>query len=144
MDKEKISFIYPTLIQEGMSPSNMYPPTISMKINQHVKNMIGITAGFYIKTIGTYIIEVEIRHVDDNVKLEGDFYGTIETKYIEKIEESHQLAVYTMLSDNTDFSKNGFYEVSVRFFKASNGEKIGERLDENKCFFYVSHEDGLK
>lgn len=145
MEQEKISFVYPSLIEEGMSATGMYPPTLSMKINNpERKNMIGITAGFNIKTVGIYIIEVETKHVDDNAKAELSFYGLIETKYLERIDESNQLAVYTMLSDNTDLSNNGFYEVSVRFFRSSNGVKIGNSLDEKKCFFYVSHKDGLK
>ncbi|MEI9628630.1 hypothetical protein [Phytobacter diazotrophicus] len=145
MEQEKISFVYPSLIDEGMSAEGMYPPTLSMKIsNLERKNMIGVTAGFNIRTVGIYVIEVEIKHSDDTSKAESSFYGLIETKYLEKIDNSNQLAIYTMLSDNTDLSRNGFYTVSVRFFKSSSGEKVGDSLDEKTCFFYVSHEDGLK
>ncbi|HDT5219227.1 TPA: hypothetical protein RCG95_001978 [Enterobacter roggenkampii] len=142
MEQEKISFVYPTLMREGMFAGGIYAPDLSMVIDRkEQKTPIAVTAGFLMKSVEMYVIEVEINAMDAPSPTEHSLSGHIQTKYIERIKDGGQLAVYTMLSENADLNNDGFYRVVVRFYKTSNGEKIGNCLDEKDCFFYVSHKD---
>ncbi|MBC0853854.1 hypothetical protein [Pantoea stewartii] len=142
MEQEKISFVYPTLVREGMFAGGIYTPDLSMTIdNKEQKNLIAVTAGFAMKSVGMYAIEVEINEESAPLPTEHSLSGHIQTNYLERTKDGGQIAIFTMLSDNADLSNNGFYRVVVRLYKTSNGEKIGNRLDEKDCFFYVSHKD---
>lgn len=139
MIMEKISFIYPTLIDEGVVANAFYTPNISMQPRNGGKlQTLAITGGFIFKNVGVYFMDVGIYRGEESVIGTVTNAGIIETSFYQIIDKGPQLAIYSMIAENVDLSTSGFYRVVVRAYGSDNGVRNSTPVDERECFFFVS------
>ncbi|GAB7197669.1 hypothetical protein [Dickeya oryzae] len=140
--KKKISFVYPTLITEGMRAGGFYLPTIAMNFDgadRDKRHSLVITAGFILKNVGGYYMEVGIYHNGKPLISNPEDKGRMDTMYHQISPSGPKVAIYTMHVNGIVFSSPGAHEVIVKVYP-SNGEEITDLpVDEHKCEFYVFH-----
>ncbi|MBV4365040.1 hypothetical protein ACMGGR_08490 [Erwinia sp. BNK-24-b] len=140
MMEEIISYVYPTLLREGMSASETYPPQLSITPDtKDGTHTLAVTAAFILQQVGMYYMEVGVYRHDESVIASPSRSGLIETKFYEQTQTSRLLTIYSMIASGVDLSVEGIYRISVKAYRSKDGIRNELPAAENECFFYVSY-----
>ncbi|ESN54799.1 hypothetical protein GXP72_12645 [Enterobacter sp. SES19] len=137
-NKEKVLFVYPTLLREGQSSKKPYKPdSLLIDISPSKKNTIIVTASILLLVLKNTFITVDVYLDNEAITLDSDsldgFQEVMDTTYVG---DESVIVTTAMHVSNVIFPCSGIYEIRTSLM-VKNEEGVKTQVDSISCFLSV-------
>lgn len=137
--KEKISFLYPSLVGEGDRENTPPSPDLVITgITLGKSYPFIVTAGFIFDESTKYVTSLDVLY-DGETVLDPDFsdYNKMDTLMFNKSMPEQNIVLASMFLAGVKLEKPGIYTVVIDLHEGPDLDVLTRDVDRKECFFIV-------